>query len=295
MSRTKRKSVTVEYATEHFLDWIGHNKEPNTLKTYSRGLKPFRTLFGERSVRKIRQEKVEKYFQKVNHWDDGSPKAPDTIRGNITAIERLEFHINKRLRIPCELVYDIEKPVGRVRERIPTAEEALKIKSVASPAFNLAYDALRRSGARPNEIASATMENWLQEQFVIVLPKHKTARKTGRARKIVVGEKFEAIIRKSIGTRTEGPLFLTPQGHQWTTDTLSQSYGRYRNKVGIDKELKLYCERHGFATACHEEEFNETSISFLMGHSGSQTRDYIHPNLQKLRIKQDAVKIPGCD
>jgi site-specific recombinase XerD len=287
----KKKNLTIEDAVTHFLQWITDHRSINTHRMYEGRLKPFRQAFGMRRVKKIKSKQIDQYFARVNKWDDGSPKAPDTIRANITAVEQLQKHITKRMELPCVLVRDSEKPIGRIRERVPTPEESAKIKAVASPAFILVYEALRRSGARPNEMAKAMISDWRQAEFVITLKDHKTARKTGRPRRIVVGEKLEAIIRKSIGDRTEGPIFRTPQGHQWVTDTLSQSFGRYRKAAGVDKELKLYCERHGFATACYHEEFNANDISFLMGHAGDMTQRYIHPDLAKLRAKQDALSL----
>lgn len=288
----KKRNVTVEVACSKLLDWVTANRSQNTFRMYDGRLKPFRERFGERLVTKLKPRRIEEYFEAVNKWPDGSDKAPDTVRANVTAVEQLQKHLNKRLEIPCVLVRDREKPIGRVRERIPTADEIERIKEIASPAFRLVFDALRRSGARPNELANATIADWKQSEYMIVLTTHKTARKTGRPRKIIVGEKLEAIIRESIGQRTAGPLFLTPQGNAWVTDTLSQTFARYRNELNIDRDLKLYgAGRHAFATACCNAGFNENDIAFLMGHAGSMTQRYMHPDVMQLRDKQDALEL----
>lgn len=288
MGRKKRKELTVESACTKFLEWAKLNRSLNTHRMYEGRLKPFRAKFGAESVTKLKPRRIEKYFESVNKWPGGDTKAPDTVRANITAVEQLQKHLNKRLEIPCVLVRDGDKPIGRVRERIPIGDEIERIKAVASPAFRIIFEALRRSGARPNELASATIADWKQSEQLIVLVKHKTARKTGRPRKIVVGEKLAAIIRESIGQRTEGPLFRTPQGHPWVTDTLSQTFARYRNELNIDRDLKLYAAtRHAFATACYNAKYNENDVAFLMGHAGSMTQRYMHPDIAKLREKQD--------
>lgn len=290
----RKTRITVENAVKKFLAWVFTNRSLNTHRMYEGRLRPFREKFGSDIVSKLKPRRIEKYFEKVNRWPDGSAKAPDTIRANITSVEQLQKHLNKRLEVPCVLVRDGDKPIGRVRERIPTLEEVARIKQIASPAFRLVFEALRRSGARPNELANAMIADWKQAEFMIVLTKHKTARKTGRPRKIIVGKKLEAIIRESIGERTEGPLFLTPQNNKWVTDTLSQTFARYRNELNIDRALKLYGARHAFATACYHAEYQEKDIAFLMGHTGTMTQQYIHPtaaHIQKLCDKQDALEL----
>lgn len=287
----RKTRITVENAVKKFLAWVFTNRSLNTHRMYEGRLRPFREKFGSDIVSKLKPRRIEKYFEKVNRWPDGSAKAPDTIRANITSVEQLQKHLNKRLEIPCVLVRDGEKPLGRIRERIPTQSEASGIAEVAHPAFRLIFQALRRSGARPNELANATIADWGRSENLIVLLKHKTAKKTGRPRKIVVGKQLATIILESIGARTEGPLFLTPRGQAWSTDSLSQAFARYRREAKVDADLKLYGMRHGFATACYESGFNENDIAFLMGHAGSMTQRYMHPDIGKLCEKQDALDL----
>ncbi|MBI3863743.1 MAG: hypothetical protein HY290_17790 [Planctomycetia bacterium] len=44
---------------------------------------------------------------------------------------------------------------------------------------------------------------------VITLKEHKTVRKTGQSRRIPVGRKLGDLLDQAIGTRTEGPVFLS--------------------------------------------------------------------------------------
>ena len=101
--------------------------------------------------------------------------------------------------------------MGRIRERLPTEAEVEAIKAHANAAFGLIYQALRQCGARPNELARATVADWDRDNHQIVLTDHKTARKTGQARRIAVGAKLPSAI-VAAGDRTEGPLFVTVTG-----------------------------------------------------------------------------------
>ena len=75
-------------------------------------------------------------------------------------------------------------------------------------------------------MARATVADWDRTTGMIVLQDLKTATKTGRPRKIAVGEKLEAIILESLGDRESGRLFRSPQGLAWTPQTLSATFRR---------------------------------------------------------------------
>jgi integrase len=234
---------------------------------------------------------IDRYLDSVNKWPDGRYKAPDTIRANIVSCEQLEkFAIKKRVT-DYRFFGDHEKPVGRLRERLPTAEEVEAIKAVAAPAFRLIYQALRQSGARPNELARATVADWDREGCVIVLAHHKTARKTGRPRRIAVGEKLKALIETSLGDRVAGNLFHTPRGKAWCTDNLSQSFARYRKLAKVEKGVVLYSARHEHATAICKA-LGMDAAADALGHSGTgMTRRYVHRDPKELRANQDSVSI----
>lgn len=274
-----------------FLSWTAERRSENTHRFYDGRLKAFVATFGSKKCKKLSLEKVENYFLKVNHWPDGREKAADTQRGNAVAFEQWQKFAVKRGHIKKAIIEDLEKPVGRRRERLPTPEEVEQIKALGSPEFNLIYQALRQSGARPNEICRATVEDWDRTDNVIILKQHKTAAKTGKPRKIFVGGKLLELIQKSLGDRTAGPLFLTPRGKPWTRPNLSQCFSRYRNECGITKEVVLYCTRHEFCTKSCEEQGLEITAD-LAGHSSiNTTRHYVHKKAEQLRANQDVVSL----
>src|SRR5262249_8794346 len=71
-----------------------------------------------------------------------------------------------------------------------TAAETAAILSQASPQFRLIYLALRQCRARPGELCRATIAEIDRPANVIVLKQHKTARKTGKPRRIRIGKKL---------------------------------------------------------------------------------------------------------
>lgn len=212
------------------------------------------------------------------------------MRGNGVALKQLQqFAIkNKWIKKPWIEDEDIPMPAGRGRQRMPTTEEVAQIKAVSSNAFRLVLSALRRSGARPNEIARATVADWDQVTGVITLADHKTAAKTGQPREIVVGKKLEALIRESLGDRTEGPLFVTPTGLQWETQSLSAAFRKARKELELDERLVIYTNRHGHATAMYEL-FGEMATQLSLGHSTGMLGRYAKIPLDKRKEMQDAL------
>ena len=66
------------------------------------------------------------------------------------------------------------------------------------------------------ELCRATIADVDRANRVITLKEHKTARKTGQPRRIPIGRKLGELLDQAIGTRTEGPVFLSPAGKAWT-------------------------------------------------------------------------------
>jgi integrase len=76
--------------------------------------------------------------------------------------------------------------------------------------------ALEWSGARPSELAGATIQDYNKAESLIVLEKHKTDR-TGRPRMLYVSDKLAALIAESLSGRP--PELLTPESHLFRVQT----------------------------------------------------------------------------
>lgn len=292
-------SLLVSELTAKFLQHIwehvkAERKAENTHRFYAGRLVALDKLLGAKKVRRLKKRDMLNYLDYANNWQTGEmkgqPKAPDTIRGNGATLQQMQKTALKKGWIKKPLIdeEDIPMPAGRKRTRLPTAEEIAKVRSISSDAFVVVYDALRLSGARPNELARATVDEWDQVTGVILLREHKTARKTGEPREIAVGEKLAELFNKSLDGRTEGPLFLTPTGLQWTTQSLSAAFRRARNQLELDRRLVLYNTRHGHATAMYES-FGELATSLSLGHSTGMIGRYAKIHMKRRHEMQDSL------
>jgi site-specific recombinase XerD len=138
---------------------------------------------------------------------------------------------------------------------------------------------------------------------VITLKEHKTARQTGQPRRIPIGRKLGQLLDQAIGTRIEGPVFLSPVGKPWTVPNLSRTYSRLRDMAGLPRDLVLYLARHECGTKiCREKGIEyarrllgHTSISTTqryvhLGHANiSTTQRYMHLDDRELADAQDLV------
>lgn len=274
---------------KRFLEHCRENRRPNTVRAYEGRLRPLQEMLGERKIESITYEDLELFLRQVNHREGGTPKAADTRRANIATLETL-FRYAKQRKLIAEMPFEkIEKPRGVRRERIPTEAEVAKVEELASPAFLAIYRALRQSGARPGELASAQVEHYDRAKGLIVLRDHKTARATGKARKIGVGEKLAAILAEAIGERTTGPIFLTEKGKPWTSQKLSKTYKALVRQAGLAEDLVLYLTRHAHATELCEKKGIHAAAAAL-GHSNlNTTMRYVHEDDKNLGKNQDLI------
>lgn len=272
-----------------FLKHTEQNRKPNTLRHYRGRLKPFKALIGTTRIDAITLADIEEALNTANRWGDGSLKAPDTRRSNAVVLQQMFRFAVRRGYLEAMPFEKLERPSGRRRERIPTDDENRAIEAAAGPEFRAIFRALRQTGARPGELAGVLIENYDAATRLITISDHKTATKTGRPRKIGVGEKLERMLKQAIADRESGPIFLDPQGRQWTSARLSAEYRRLRDAAGLPKDLCLYLQRHQHATVLCEK-VGIHAAAHALGHASVQTTQrYVHPDDAQLSINQDLV------
>jgi site-specific recombinase XerD len=98
------------------------------------------------------------------------------------------------------------------------------------------------------------------------------------------------LLHQAIGTRTEGPIFLSPAGTAWTVPNLNRTYGRLRDNAGLPRDLVLYLARHEGGTKICRDKGIEYARR-LLGHANiSTTQRYMHLDDRELADAQDLVE-----
>ncbi len=285
--------MQIDELTDKFFAWNSRNRAPGTVAFYRARLKRFCQAYNARNLASLTPLEIDEYLGAAGagmsdrREGEGPPEPPR--HHNAVALERLQkFALENRLL--DKLVFGIlEKPrVGR-RDRVPTPAETEVILARASPAFRLIYSALRQCGARPRELCRATIPDVDRASRVITLKEHKTVRKTGQARRIPIGRKLSEMLDQAIGTRTKGPVFLSPTGRGWRVANLSRTYSRLRDLAGLPKDLVLYLARHECGTKICREKGIEYARR-LLGHTNiSTTQRYMRLDDGELADAQDLI------
>ena len=119
---------------------------------------------------------------------------------------------------------------------------------------------------------------------------HKAGRKTGKPRRIPIGQKLGELIRQAVGDRKAGPIFLSPAGKIWTVPNISRTYSRLRDMAGLPRDLVLYLARHECGTKICRQKGIEYARR-LLGHANiSTTQRYMHLDDRELAKAQDLVE-----
>ncbi len=269
---------------DSFFVWNSRHRSPATLAFYQTRLRRFCRKFNDRDLGTLTPLDVDEHLAEA-----GAGMSDSTRHHNAVVLERLQkFALDNKL-LDKPVFGKLEKPRVGQRDRVPTAAETEAILCRSSPEFRLIYSALRQCGARPGELCRATIADIDRTGNAIVLREHKTARKTGKPRRIPIGRKLGELLSQAIGERQSGPIFLSPAGRAWTVPNLSRTYSRLRDVAGLPKDLVLYLARH----ECGTKICREKGIEFarrLLGHSNiSTTQRYMHLDDRELADAQDLV------
>lgn len=277
-----------------FLAHTRDTKSRATWTQYAKMLRPFIKRFATREFASLKPIDLDGYFAAVSRFPEGhkragEPKAPDTRRAYIVVFQVLQEYALSREIIRRKVAKKLDKPMGRLRQRIPEGAEVAKLVAALPASARLIYRALLQCGARPNELCRATFADWDRTKQRIVLQAHKTAEKTGEARTIQVGAKLRAILEEATAGRTEGPLFVRDRGQAWRVDALSRAFRLARVAAGVPPEVCLYCARHFHATAIAKQKGLRAAKDAL-GHKNIKTTDrYVVKDDAECRDNQDLV------
>lgn len=264
-----------------------------TLRVYRTRTRSLRAAFGEREPASLTREEFLCWRDAECHFPDGTRKANDTCALILTVLAMLQqFALDGgHVEYPWLRPKDLKKPSRRRRERMPTPEETERILAAGDPDFSLIYRVLRLTGARPGELCGARIEQIINSggRRTLVLTDHKTARKTGRSRRIPIGADVVALFDAAIGARTSGPIFVRSDGRPWTRDAITTNFRALRRKLNLDERLVPYCARHEFVTAAIKKH-GIGRAKDLAGHSSiTTTQLYDHPTDAEIHDAQSGL------
>jgi len=154
---------------------------------------------------------------------------------------------------------------------------------------------LRYTGCRPGELCGLTWSDINLEACEIVLRRHKTAKKTGRPRRVPI---HPVILKLLIFIKQFGQpgehVFLTNRKTPWNRSNLGLRMRRSRVAAGIPDDAKLYGLRHRFGTTAILMGVDLKTLAELMGHTTTRmTEHYVALAGQRQHLADAMLKVNG--
>lgn len=247
-------------------------------------LDDFKAQFGA-----VRLDEAKGYHLQL--WLDGHPdwKSNWTRKRCIAGVNRAMNWAVKLGLLDRNPFRGVSAPPGERGTPITLDEYQAILRHSPSPAFRRFVIALRFTGARPGELAKATWADVDLDRACIELKQHKTAKATGKPRRIVL----HPVLLKMLAwlkCRGHGPLvFPNKHGKRWTNPAIAWHIRELRRCGAIKPDTTLYGLRHLACTQAVTAGVSFPIIAELMGHSRIQTTmHYVHL-AQRTGVLQTAI------
>lgn len=154
-----------------------------------------------------------------------------------------ENWISQAAMIPVTEVPQLAKtkrPLDRREVRVATPEEAAVIVRAAPMEFGCIYMAARELGVLPLELTPVQISDYARNRRQLRLKLNgKAGGQPPTEHLVTVNSAAADWLRKAIGDRTEGYLFLTPQSLPWEEVNLRMHFSRLRRKLKLPTNVMI--------------------------------------------------------
>lgn len=183
-------------------------------------------------------------------------------------------------------------PSGR---KVCPSDRKKRARPSSAARFRQVLVFLRFTGCRPGEAARLEWRDIDLTNRVIVLRKHKTAKKTKKPRVIPL---HPVVLKLLIFLRRLNQpgehVFLTFRKTPWHRVSLAQRLRRSRAAAGVPDDAKLYGLRHRFGTTAILRGVDLKTLSELMGHTTTRmTEHYVALAGQRQHLADAMLKVHG--
>jgi integrase len=257
--------ATVGHVVTAFLRHSEEDHEAVTARWYRDLLLPFREMWGKLRVTRLRKKHVRAWLKAKGYNPTSANKA-------VGAVKRAFNWAVEEEHIPKNPVAHLRKPKALTRDRTLTPDErTLVLSAIRDLAFRRFVNAMTLTGCRPGEVARVTAADVDFEYGLWVLQKHKTAKKTGKPRRVFLPPEAVELTRELAAAHPEGPLFLNARGKPWTRNAVRIRFRRLREKHPELKGVIAYTYRASFATDALEAQVPDATVAALLGHTTTAT------------------------
>ena len=246
---------TVAKVCDVYLADLHRSAKPDWAKQVQNWLNDLCAFCGALKVSEFKKKHLRTWLQRHTTWNNNSQR---NVIGSVMAAFNFCCKFDD---LDVNPLAGYEKPAATVRVTAFSPEEEQAIYDAADDAQGLFIKGCILTGARPySELAKVTADHLVQSpQGMYYLLKartadgghgHKTAKKTGKDRRIMLCDEMEDITQRLVLTAPKGsgtPLFRTTRGRTWKRCNGVQRFLELKRKLELPDDRCMYTCRHTFA------------------------------------------------
>ena len=246
---------TVAKVCDAYLADLHRSANPEWATQVERWLNDLCGYCGGLKVSEFLKKHLRTWMQRHTTWNHNSQR---NVIGSVLAA----FNFCRQFDdLDVNPVAGYTKPAATPRVTAFSPEEEQAMYEATDEAHGLFIKACILTGARPySELAKVTADHVVETpQGMYYLLKartaegqhgHKTAKKTGKDRRIMLCDEMETITQRLMLTAPKGsaiPLFRTTRGKAWKRCNGVQRFLALKRKLGLPEDRCMYSCRHSFA------------------------------------------------
>ncbi len=246
---------TVARVCDVYLQDLHRSATPDWAKQVEKWLNDLCRYCGALKVCEFQKKHLREWLQQHLTWNHNSQR---NVIATVLAAFNYCCHFDN---LDANPVAGFEKPTATPRVTAFTPEEEDAIYEATDEAHGLYIRSCILTGARPySELAKVTADHVVEtEHGMYYLLKarthdgrsgHKTGKRTGKDRRIMLCDEMEDITRRLMlkAPRESGiPLFLSTRGETWQKSNGVQRFCQLRKRLRLPADRCMYTCRHTFA------------------------------------------------
>ncbi len=236
----------------------------------------------------------------VDRWLDGERVTQSTRAAIVKSLRAaIRWAVSQGI-LPHDTMTGLRKPQDDARTHVVDPDAARRIwaeceATRARRALRAVLWLLSATGARPGEIRRLEARHIDWDRSAATLPplEHKTGRKTGKPRHIVLIPCAVTLCRIAAERHPTGPLLRNSRGRPWASEALSTGVTRLRRVLGLSESLVAYSLRHTYATRALTAGLDMLTVAQLLGHSSPDmlAKHYAHLEQCSDYLRQQAARV----
>ena len=248
-------------------------------KDTARMLERFIAALGKETPDTIQAAQVREYLDTLPRRTSGGGQ-----RQHYAALHAAFNWLQTEYDVSRNVMRKIKRPQDHPRgdEYVISVEEWQQMLQQIPRQYHDILTVLWETGARPGELYDAEIQEYYPSLRVLDKENHKNARK-GKTRVIALSPIADEIIRRRIGDRTTGLIFLNRRQRRYCDTWLCETLQRAAAAIGRVKPTITYSLRHSYAVRMLEAGTPIHDVAALLGNTVAVCERHYAHTIERLR------------